>query len=528
MNQAHADLTGLTIVVLGALVCGIFMIRFRQPAIVGYILAGVILGPSGLKLVQDRGNVETLAELGVLMLLFLVGMELSLRGFRAVWKVAMGAAILQALAGISLMYLFGLVMGWPPETAIVLGFVVALSSTAVVVKMLEQLNMLRQPAGQLTIGILIAQDLLVVPMLLTLGFLSDGSFDGLALLKLAVAVGLLALMIWYLSRRKRLRLPFGRFVGGNHDLEPLAALVFCFGAAGLTGLLQLSPVLGAFLAGIVVGNSTARSTMIPATRPIQSVLLMVFFLSIGLLIDLAFIWENIGTVILLLFIIAVVKTILNIGILRLLREPWPHAFIAGVMLAQIGEFSLVLGQTATGSGLISREIHQLIIASVAFSLLLSPLWLATTRRLLRILLLSVTSFSGTIDALRTRRVVAVLRYTHQLSRGAGRLLRHYQEADPSELDPQPGKGHGPEKHARPRARPWRRRLRRRWVSLTEGLKNLVRRRKAPFPAAEPLLLTDQRTSEDKDGGGPPDKPGQKGAHSRDRGSDGTAAGNPHG
>ncbi|MEM9684265.1 MAG: cation:proton antiporter, partial [Pseudomonadota bacterium] len=311
------------------------------------------------------------------------------------------------------------------------------------------------------------------------------------------AVGLLVLMIWYLSRRKRVTLPFARIVGGNHDLEPLAALVFCFGAAGLTGLLQLSPVLGAFLAGIVIGNSTARSTMIPATRPIQSILLMVFFLSIGLLIDLVFIWDNIGTVILLLFIIAVVKTVLNIGILRVLREPWPHAFIAGVMLAQIGEFSLVLGQTATSSGLISREIHQLIIASVAFSLLLSPLWLSTARRLLRILLLSVTSFSGTIDVFRTRRVAAVLRYTHQLSRGAGRLLRQYQEVEPSDPDPAPREAAGKAAERRPVHQSWRRRIRRQWLAVWASLAELLGKRRAPFPTPETRLLTDQRPPETK-------------------------------
>lgn len=487
MNQAHADLTGLAIVVMGALACGIFMTRFRQPAIVGYILAGVILGPSGLKLVEDRGNVEALAELGVLMLLFLVGMELSLRGFRAVWKVALGAAILQALAGVLLMLLFGQILGWSFETAVVLGFVVALSSTAVVVKMLEQINILRQPAGQLTIGILIAQDLMVVPMMLTLGILSDATFDPLAIVKIVGSVAILVAIILYLSRRKRVVLPFARIIGGHHDLEPLAALVICFGAAALTGLLGLSPVFGAFLAGIVIGNSTARSTMIPATQPIQAVLLMVFFLSIGLLIDLAFIWENIGTVILMLFFIAVIKTVLNIGILHVLREPWPHAFIAGVMLAQIGEFSLVLGQTATASGLISREMHQLIIASVAFSLLISPLWLSTARRLLRIILLSVTSFTGTMDAFRTRRVAIVLRYTHILGQGAGRLLRQGGEEKPT-ADVLPV---GPLGTRSGRRSP-RRRFRRTWLGAKAVFLRPFGKRRAPFPPAAQPLLTDQR------------------------------------
>jgi CPA2 family monovalent cation:H+ antiporter-2 len=406
--QAHADLTGLAVVALIALAGGLLMARLRQPAVVGYIVAGVALGPSGLGLIGDRASVEILAELGVLMLLFLVGMELSLRGFRAIWKVAVAATVLQVVAAVALMLLLGYAFGWPRELSVVVGFIVALSSTAVVVKMLEQLNILRQPVGALIIGVLIAQDLAVVPMLLTLDMIGPTGITVLSVAKIVLSVGLLAAFIYYLSRRKRLSLPFSAVVGDSHDLQPLAALVFCFGAAALTGLLQLSPVLGAFLAGLVVGNSSARATMVRATRPIQGVLIAVFFLSIGLLIDLDFIARNIGIVILFLALVTVIKTILNIALLHLLGEPWPHAFIAGVMLAQIGEFSLVLSQQAQDRGVLGTANAQLVIAVVALSLLFSPLWLHTARRLLRVILLSVTSLQGTLDAIRSRRFAAAL------------------------------------------------------------------------------------------------------------------------
>jgi CPA2 family monovalent cation:H+ antiporter-2 len=407
--HANADLTGLAVVALIALAGGLFMARLQQPAVVGYIVAGVALGPSGLQLISDRASVETLAELGVLTLLFLVGMELSLRGFRAIWKVAVAATVLQIGVAVGLTVLIGWMFGLAPELSVVVGFIIALSSTAVVVKMLEQLNILRQPVGALIIGVLIAQDLAVVPMLLTLDMIGPGGITILGVAKIFLSIGLLAVLIVYLSRRKRISLPFSAVVGDSHDLQPLAALAFCFGAAALTGLLELSPVLGAFLAGLVVGNSTARATMVRATRPIQGVLIGVFFLSIGLLIDLAFIWDNIGIVILFLILVTVIKTVLNIAILHFLREPWPHAFIAGVMLAQIGEFSLVISQQARSIGVIAPENAQLVIAVVALSLLFSPLWLHTARRLLRVILLSVTSLQGTLDAIRSKRFSAVLR-----------------------------------------------------------------------------------------------------------------------
>ncbi len=404
------ELTGLALVGLIALAGGLLMARMRQPVIVGYIVAGVALGPSGFQLVEDRQSVAVLAELGVLMLLFLVGMELSLRGFKAIWKVAVGATLLQIAIAAGTILLFGWAFGFPAPVAVVLGFVVALSSTAVVVKMLEQLDLLRQPVGQLTIGILIAQDLAVVPMLLTIGLFGDAEPGLLDFAKILLSIGLLVAFILYLSRRKRLVLPFTSAAGAAPEILPLAALCFCFGAAALTGILGLSPVLGAFLAGLVVGNSTARSPMVRTTRPIQSVLMVVFFLSIGLLIDLGFIWDNLGTVILLLVTVTLVKTAVNVGILRLLREPWPSAFVAGVLLAQIGEFSLVVSEVAQERAIIASESGQLIVAVIAFSLLMSPLWIAIARRLLRVIVLGVTSLPGTLDAVKTRHMVAAAHY----------------------------------------------------------------------------------------------------------------------
>jgi CPA2 family monovalent cation:H+ antiporter-2 len=157
-------------------------------------------------------------------------------------------------------------------------------------------------------------------------------------------------------------------------------------------MLGLTTAYGAFLAGLIVGNSSARRIIQRSIQPVQSILIMMFFVSVGLLIDLEFVWHNIGQVLLITFVVTVVKTALNIGILTLLREPWPHAFISGVMLAQIGEFSFLLGGVGRSLGIIRPEDFQLIITVAAISLMISPLWLLTARRLLRIAL------TGTVSA----------------------------------------------------------------------------------------------------------------------------------
>ena len=375
------QLTGMAFVIVAATLCGVAMTRLRQPAIVGYIIAGVLLGPSGLGLVTDRAQVGALAELGVLMLLYFIGMELSLRSFRITWRIGLFSTLIQIGASLIAMLVVQQLMGWPLESAVFFGFVVALSSTAVAVKMLDDVGELRTRVGRTAISVLIAQDLAVAPMLLIVGGLSGGEFQWAVVFKVAASVGLLiAVTAWFGSRRRIHLLPF-KLVVGNVDLLPLAAIGWCFGFAALGGLTGLSPAYGAFFAGLLVGNSAEKHAVENVAQPVQSILLMVFFLSVGLLIDLNYMAENILLVLGMWFFVSVFKTALNVWILQMMGEPPQRAFMTSLSLAQIGEFSFVLGATALASGVIEAEIHRLIVAVTVVSLATSPLWMHTVRRL---------------------------------------------------------------------------------------------------------------------------------------------------
>ena len=397
MEGHTSSITELAIVVVGAMGCGLVMRYFRQPILLGYILAGAVLGPSGFGFVENREQVQILAELGVLMLLFFIGMELNLRDFRAVWKVAVLTTAFQIIVAFLGMYLLGLLLDWPLALTVVIAFVVALSSTAVAIKMLEEIGEKRTRVGYITIGILIAQDLAVIPMILIIGaFRGDEEIGTLAILKIVISMIFLGLMIAYLGKRKRVRLPFAKNVGRSTELTPLAGLGFCFGAAAVSGLLGLSASYGAFLAGLVIGNSTSRRAMMHYTEPIQAVLLMVFFLTIGLLIDVQYIWENLGIVVMLVFFVAILKTALNIGLIRALGETWPRAFLSSVLLAQLGEFSFILAAQGLAVAAIDWESHRLLVAVTVLSLMVSPVWLEAARRLHRIALLGITSGRETL------------------------------------------------------------------------------------------------------------------------------------
>lgn len=387
---AHSGLTEIALVALAAMGCGIFMERLRQPAIVGYILAGVLLGPSALALVTDRDQIDVLAEMGVLLLLYVVGMELSLRAFRSIWRLAVLTTLIQIGASTGVMFIFWKLFDWSIGLTVLLGFVVALSSTAVAIKVLADIGELRNRTGTITVGVLIAQDLAVVPMMLIVSALGamqagpDGTsagFDWMAVPKILGSIAVLAALIWYLSGGTKLRLPFSAVVAGHEDLKPLAALAFCFAGASISGLLGLSPAYGAFIAGLLVGGSHDRHEMIEAAKPIQSILMMVFFLSIGLLLDLGFVWDNLWTVVALFFVVVVFKTVLNVGALRLQGQTWAHAFLAGMMLTQIGEFSFLLSRIGVDSGLINDNDSRMVVAVTVLSLALSPLIVLTARRL---------------------------------------------------------------------------------------------------------------------------------------------------
>lgn len=374
-------LTGITIVVLAAMICGMIMTAIRQPPIVGYIVAGVILGPSGFELVSDREQVTVLAELGVLMLLYFVGMELSLRSFRRMWRLAVLSTLIQIGASTGAMLVLMRFVDWPIEQAVLFGFVIALSSTAVAVRMLEDIGQLRTRAGRITVGVLIAQDLAVAPMLLIIGSMSGGAFSYWLIVKVVASVAILTGAILLLSRRRKINLFFASLLTSKPDLAPLMALCLCFTFAAASGLAGLSPPFGAFLAGLLVGSSAQRQTVYEMAKPIESILMMAFFLSIGLLIDIPFLWENIGVVVLLWLFITVFKTALNTGVLHMLGERWPVAFLSSAVLAQIGEFSFVLGGAAVDHWIIGTDIHRLIVAVTVLSLISSPLYLATARRM---------------------------------------------------------------------------------------------------------------------------------------------------
>ena len=378
------NLTAIAIVFSVALLCGLLLMRFKQPAIIGYIVAGVILGPSGFQIIEETEAAKTLAELGVLLLLFLIGMELSLRAFKTVYKLASVIVLVQVLFSIIVTSVIGIAMSWDWQQGVLLGFVLAVSSTAVTVKVLADRGELRTHFGRITVGILIAQDLAVVAMLLVIEALNPyKQFDLWIIPKTIGAIIFVITIVRFLSKRERIRLPFAlrQAFGADREVVPIAALAFCGICATTSGLLGLSTAFGSFLAGLIVGNSSERQIVLRSTRPIQSVLLVVFFLSVGLLIDVRFFFENLGTLIVVFILATIAKGLINIIAVRIAGQPWEQSVLVGVTLGQIGEFAFVIASVGFTVNAIDSEGYKIAVAVIALSLMLGPAWVVLERRL---------------------------------------------------------------------------------------------------------------------------------------------------
>jgi CPA2 family monovalent cation:H+ antiporter-2 len=427
--QAPINITQIALVVLTSLGFGLFFERIRQPAVLGYIIAGVLL--SSFNLISNREMVSALAELGVIMLLYLVGLELSLRSFQKIWLTSLGVTLAQIAMSLCVVIGLGTLFHMEFGLSLLLACAIALSSTAVAIKMLESIGELRTETGRLTIGVLVAQDIIVVPMILIIRGMGTNGLNWMIFLKVGVSLAILTALVWYLSRKEKISIPLSHLFAGHEDLQPLAGLFFCFGMAAITGLIDLSAAYGAFLGGLIVGNSTDRQSMLHAMKPIQAILMMVFFLSVGLLLDYKFIWQNFWKVMVLLFFITIGKTIFNIFILHILRQPWPRAFLASLVLSQMGEFAFLLTTVGLDAKFITPDGAQLAISLAALSLALSPFWLMAARRLHDYAPTGVKTLSQLINTVYKPKMQVIEGVSKQCKKLAHRLhLKDKDKADP--------------------------------------------------------------------------------------------------
>lgn len=381
--ESQSLLVSLVFMLFAALVGGWLFDRLRQPAIIGYILSGAVLGNLFMKGLPNRQFFELGGELGLVFMLFFIGAQVDIPRLARNWRVPVLGTALTVLASVLFCLGLGLLLDWNPRQAIFFGFIISLSSTAVVLRILEEFGGPNSPIGSRSLGILLFQDLLVIPMIILLGSFAGDHFDPWLLLRqLLGGAGVIAAAV-FLARHPALLTPRWLNLEGNSEFRVFAGLAFCLGAASLTGLLGLSPALGAFVGGVVLGRAEDRLHLRASLEPFRVLFVAVFFMFVGLLVDMNFLAQNWTVILGLVIAIFLVNSLLTTVVLRLLGVPLVEALATACLLAQIGEFAFLLAATAQGQHLIDRGLYQTTVSAIALSLLLTPIWLYVARRLMR-------------------------------------------------------------------------------------------------------------------------------------------------
>jgi len=361
--------------------------RARMGAVFGFLLVGVIVGPFGLGrftsdypwvdflTIDDPQRAEPFAELGVIFLLFLLGLELSFGRLWQMRRYLLGVGALQV--GLSVMAIGGAayLLGAGDDASIVLGLCLALSSTAIVMQLLREQNRVGTQLGRLAFSILLFQDLMVVPILFITGVLGHGVEDGIVLpLLFALAQAVLAVAVIMVAGRYVVH-PIMRFVAatGSRDLLMAVTVLIVVTAAGGTGAAGLSTGLGAFLAGLLLGESEHRHQIEADLDPFKGLLLGLFFVTVGMTIDLRFIADYAHYIVLAVLGLLFVKAAILLIAARLVGVARGVAIEDAILLAQAGEFALVIIALARRDGLFSGELAQFVTTVVGISMILTPL-----------------------------------------------------------------------------------------------------------------------------------------------------------
>ncbi len=367
LRDAVILLAALTAVVL---VCQ----KLKIPSVVGFLLTGILIGPSGLGWVSEREDVEVFAEIGVVFLLFSIGLEFSLERLNQIRRAFFLGGSIQSLGTFVVAGLLALLAGLSFSQSVFWGFLVSLSSTAIVLKLYADRRELDAPQGKLAIGILLFQDFLIVPMIVLTPVLggSVAASAGGILLRFAVSL-LVVAAVFVVARYLMPRLLYQIVATRVREILVLGSLLVCLGMAWLTESLGFSLALGAFIAGIIIAESEYSHQVVAEVIPFRDVFNSVFFISIGMLLQVAFVVQHLLAIAALTLAILVVKALIAGAAVAVLGFPSRTIVIVGLGLAQVGEFSFVLLQVGEEYRLLPPELYQGFLAASVLSMLLTPL-----------------------------------------------------------------------------------------------------------------------------------------------------------
>ncbi|MBO6109783.1 MAG: cation:proton antiporter, partial [Methanobrevibacter sp.] len=379
-------LQNMAVILITAVIVLLIFNKLKLPTMIGLFITGIVLGHA----INDTSMISTLSELGVVFLLFIIGLEFSIEKFSAIKRYALIGGILQVTLTTALVTLLGLALGLTLNSAIFLGFLVAFSSTAIVMKIMQQKHLNHSVQGRVTLGILIFQDIAVIVVILITPLLGGQSielhtFPALLIKIIGIAILIFIGAKWFIPLALK-----DAAKTKNRDLFMLLTLFICMGTTFATSLIGIGPELGAFLAGLLISNTEYSHQTLGYIQPFQDVFMSLFFISIGLMVNLHLFLYNIGIILALTAIILVIKFTATLLTGKALNLPNKISISIAILLSQIGEFSFVLAREGMSYGLMTKEFFSIFLGVSILTMSVSPFLQKFTPQITK--LLSRTSY----------------------------------------------------------------------------------------------------------------------------------------
>ncbi len=363
----------LVIILFISAIALFFSSRLNLPSILAFLIAGLLVGPSGIEMISTIEEVNVMAEIGVLLLLFSIGIEFSLAKLSESKKLVLVGGTFQVLSSVAIFaigaYLLGLNMG----QSIFIGMLLAMSSTAIVLQLFQEKGWMNTLFGKNSVSILIFQDIIIIPMMLITPFLGNaGQHDLSAFQNILISFGLVALVV--IAARKIVPLILRKVVHtGSQELFLMTVIVICFATAFATNVMGLKLALGAFLAGLVISESEYSFEALKNVMPFKKIFTAIFFVSIGMLLNLDFLLSNLLLIVLLTLAIMVFKFFVVFFISAVLKLGLRNSIVSGLALCQVGEFAFILSKTGTDLALLTDFGYQSFLSISILSMIISAI-----------------------------------------------------------------------------------------------------------------------------------------------------------
>ena len=356
--------------------------KLKLPSIIGFLLTGIIIGPHGLSLIKAVEQVEVLSEIGVILLLFVIGMELSIKQLASIKKTVFVGGLLQvgvtAIVTSSIYYF----LGYPWNESVFVGFLFSLSSTAIVLKVLQDRKEISAPHGRNALAILIFQDIIVVPMMLVTPLIAGESTNiGMSILSLLVKSAVVVLITVVSARYIVPKLMHAVAKTNSKELFLLVTFTLCFAVAFLTSEIGLSLALGAFIAGLIISESEYSHQATSIILPFRELFTSIFFVSVGMLLDLSFFIVNVPKILLIVLLVFIIKSIIAGLAVAALKYPTRTVLLTGLSLFQVGEFAFILSKVGIEYNLLTTQTNQYFLSVSIVSMILTPFIIIFSERI---------------------------------------------------------------------------------------------------------------------------------------------------